>query len=200
MSVELVEKLSSELPEGKAKLRFLACAESVSESKLGRPTKYEDSHDYLILFHSAQGLSVTQIAVEFGVDRRTLYRWAERNESFRLSFKKGRDLSLSFYQDIQNSNLESHNLSMPAFLQLESILSKRYSQGQDMVELVGFDELKDDAQRVKLILSAMVGGQISVGAGLQCINAMKVAAELEMLPELQLQLDELKEKFKLNGE
>ena len=66
----------------------------------------------------------------------------------------------------------------------------------DSIEIPGFASAKDARERLNLILSAMTSGELSVAAGNQLINSMKLAEEIESIPELVQQLDELKEKLK----
>lgn len=194
MQDELATKLSTEL-SGAAKRRFdIACSDI-----LGRPTLYTPDHDVLVIYYSSLGYSTTQIIAEFGISRSTFYRWLKHNESFSNSYKKGRALSLAFYHDISNKNLMDSSFTMPQFLQLESIMSKRYGNGQDMVELPDFAE-KSCGERLEIILSGVSSGEINVGAASQLISALKQAEEIMSIPDLVDELDNLKEAMKSKGE
>ena len=202
MQDDLVKELAAKIPSDSQRRRFLACCHSVQEFKNGRPTKYDsEKHDALILYYSALGYSTSQISSELGVARSTIYYWMSSNESFRTAYKKGRNLSLSFYEELENGFAADSQTSMVQFLQVQSIIRKRFNGlDTDHIELPGFCDAKDDGERVKILLEAMTSGDMSVGAGLNIISAMKQGAEIEMLPELQMQLDILKEKLKQTGD
>ena len=199
MQAQLVTELADRLTDPDQKRRFEACCQEIV---LGRPTKYDASkHDALVIFYAAQGYSTTMIACEFGIARRTLYRWLHENETFRLSYKRARSLALGHWEKMQHKNLDAGNLSMPQFLQLESILRKRFNGlDADSVSIPGFAEAKTCAEQLSLVMSAITSSEVSVAAGLNIISAMKQAAEIESIPDLVQQLDDLKEKLKTLGD
>ena len=203
MSSEMVTELSAQIHNESQRRRFLACCTSLEEfKKNGRPTKYdEQTHPLLVLYFSALGYSTSQIACELGVCRTSIYNWIGTHPTFCTAYKKGRNLSLSFYEELENGFAGSSQTSMVQFLQVQSIIRKRFNGlDTDHMEIPGFSDAKDDGERVEIILAAMTSGNMSVGAGLNIINAMKQAHEIELLPELQMQLDLLKEKLKQTGD
>jgi hypothetical protein len=71
---QLRETLAETLPIMKAKRK--------APAKIGRPSKYTEETGMEILGLMASGFTVTEAADRLGIDRGTVYRWAERNPSF----------------------------------------------------------------------------------------------------------------------
>lgn len=67
----------------------------------GQPTKYRKSfHDADFIRLSKQGKTITQIALEWDVDRDSIYEWSRKHESFSCAIKKGRVYSEAWYMNI----------------------------------------------------------------------------------------------------
>jgi hypothetical protein len=67
----------------------------------GAPTKYrKDFHPDSFVELSRKGKSVTQIAYIWEVHKDTIYEWVKVHKEFSVSFKKGKDFTEAFWQDL----------------------------------------------------------------------------------------------------
>ncbi len=71
---QLRETLAETLPLMKAQRK--------EPTRTGRPSTYTDELGETILAYMASGFTVTEAADRLGIDRGTVYRWADRNPSF----------------------------------------------------------------------------------------------------------------------
>jgi hypothetical protein len=78
---QLRETLQEALPMEKAKR---------AETKIGRPTKYNDQIASDVLGLMADGYSLTEAADKLKINRSTIYRFAEANPSFAAALARGR--------------------------------------------------------------------------------------------------------------
>lgn len=67
------------------------------EHKTGRPTDYDPAHCDTVVELAENGLSFTELAVELGVARSTLYLWREQHPAFSDALEKAREKSMSWY-------------------------------------------------------------------------------------------------------
>ena len=63
----------------------------------GQPTKYKPEYCDTVIQLAEDGLSFTELAVELGVARATLYNWREENPEFLDALEKAREKSMSWY-------------------------------------------------------------------------------------------------------
>src|SRR4051812_17261864 len=64
----------------------------------GRPTKYQkEFHNADFIRLSKQGKSISEIALEWDIDRVTIYNWGNRYREFLHTIKKGRDFCEAWY-------------------------------------------------------------------------------------------------------
>ncbi len=66
----------------------------------GQPTKYKPEYCDKILVHMNQGLSFESFAATIGVHRETLYEWGRRHTAFSDAIKKGKELSLLYWEKL----------------------------------------------------------------------------------------------------
>jgi transposase-like protein len=70
-------------------------------AKAGQPTKYRrDFHNSDFIRLSKQGKNITQIALDWDVDRATIYEWAKRHKEFSDTLKKGRSFAEGWYTNL----------------------------------------------------------------------------------------------------
>ena len=79
---QLRETLAETLPLMKAQRK--------EPKKTGRPSKYTEETGLRILELMASGFTVTEAADRLGIDRGTVYRWAERNPSFAATLARAK--------------------------------------------------------------------------------------------------------------
>lgn len=79
---QLRETLAETLPLMKAQRK--------EPKKTGRPSKYTEETGLSILELMASGFTVTEAADRLGIDRGTVYRWAERNPSFAATLARAK--------------------------------------------------------------------------------------------------------------
>ena len=66
--------------------------------KIGRPSKYNPKCCDEVLELGAQGASIAQIAVHFGVHRESIFDWAKAHPDFSAALKRAFDLSQSWWE------------------------------------------------------------------------------------------------------
>lgn len=71
----------------------------------GRPTKYRPEMCEQIIELAGEGKSKTEIAVDLGVDRTTLDRWAEANPDFRIALTRAKQVEQAWWERIGRVNL-----------------------------------------------------------------------------------------------
>ena len=64
----------------------------------GRPTSYDPSYCDLAIEYGQQGMNKTEIAVELGVAKSTLYLWIQEHEEFSDAIKKAEHAAERWYQ------------------------------------------------------------------------------------------------------
>jgi len=163
---------------------------------IGRPSKYRgDYHPNTLLFYAVQGLSMTQIASEFGVCRSTLYEWAKTHEEFSDAFKTGHTLSQAYYEDIANQNVLNSSTSMPQFLSLESILAKRYglknTEAYSGGDLSSMQKMTPE-NKVHHLWAKYSDGKISAEQLNSLLQSIRAEADINLLPGMLAKIEELK--------
>ena len=67
----------------------------------GQPTKYQKQfHNEDFLRLSKLGKSITQIALEWDIDRGTIYEWANTHKEFSNTVKRGRTFAEGWYMNL----------------------------------------------------------------------------------------------------
>ena len=64
----------------------------------GRPTKYEPSYCQEAIDYLAQGKSVTQLSARIGVNKTTIYEWANVHPEFSNALRTGQELSEAYWE------------------------------------------------------------------------------------------------------
>lgn len=67
---------------------------------LGAPTLYSPAHCQAAVSLGEVGLDITEIAVRFGVARRTLYDWSEAHEEFAHALARAHEASEAYHHAI----------------------------------------------------------------------------------------------------
>lgn len=66
----------------------------------GRPTKYKEEYNKIALdLIGVQGKTVVEFAANVGVDKATVYRWAEKYPEFRASLTRAQDVSEAYWME-----------------------------------------------------------------------------------------------------
>lgn len=67
----------------------------------GAPTKYrKDFHNADFIRLSKQGKNITQIALEWDIDRDTIYEWGRKHKEFSVTIRKGRSCAEAWYTNL----------------------------------------------------------------------------------------------------
>tara|TARA_R100001530_G_scaffold129680_1_gene100140 strand:+ start:46 stop:624 length:579 start_codon:yes stop_codon:yes gene_type:complete len=188
---DLAKQLSAQLPE-REKRRYL---NAISEFSTGRPTLFDPAVTIpTALFHFAQGATVCQVCVELGISRSTYYLWTKTHEAFMDTHKKGRTLSRAMLESLAMDNIENPKFS---FLLLESRMRREFNLDETPnIEIEGFDDAKNDAERIMLVMSALATGKVSSSQALQLVQILKTVQEITTIPDLLSQLDNIKSRIK----
>lgn len=84
--------------------RFLPSKKKGDQSvnkRPGQPTKYrKDFHNEDFIRLSKQGKNITQIALDWDVDRNTIYEWGKVYKEFSNTLKKGRNYAEAWYMNL----------------------------------------------------------------------------------------------------
>ena len=84
-------------------------------AKAGRPTKYRaDFHPNDFIRLSKLGKNLTQIALEWDIDRDTIYDWGKKYPLFSGAIKKGRAFAEAWYVNIGQQAMmrEGHGVNV----------------------------------------------------------------------------------------
>ncbi len=79
----------------------------------GRPTKYNDKMPKAIEEALASGKSVTQFAAQIGVNRSSIYEWAQHHEEFSAALSRGQEASQAYWESELQSMMYDRNVNAP---------------------------------------------------------------------------------------
>ena len=77
----------------------------------GRPTKYNPSFDEKICELAEEGKGPAEWAYELGVDRSTLYRWAQEHDSFATAIARAKDYEMAAWERLARENIKDRNFN-----------------------------------------------------------------------------------------
>lgn len=66
--------------------------------KVGRPTDYRPEHCKTVLELAAGGAGPAEYAVQFGIDRATLYKWAAAHEEFGTALTRAKQIEQAWWE------------------------------------------------------------------------------------------------------
>jgi hypothetical protein len=170
-----------------------------NQYKLGRPSKYDEESACLTLIHSfAAGKTVAQTACALGICRATFYAWVNdpSKKAFSDTYKKGKLLAQSWFDDMATKQLlnPDHNWS---FLLFESAYKRRFQYTQDStVELPEDFKNCDYSEKLNFVFDALADGTITPEQTQALTTAIKTAADVDIIPELEERLFDLESKTK----
>ena len=79
--------------------------EAPKKRPVGRPSKYKPEFCERILELAAEGAGWSEYAAEFGIDRTTLYDWAESHEEFSTVLKRAKVLEQAWWESEARLNV-----------------------------------------------------------------------------------------------
>ena len=79
----------------------------------GRPTKYTDAMPEALFNAMSEGKSVTQFAAMIGVNRSTVYEWAERHQEFSDALTRGKEAGEAYWETELQSMMYSKEVNAP---------------------------------------------------------------------------------------
>lgn len=98
-------------------------AEAATKKRpVGRPSKYKPEYCEQIIELGKQGKSIAQMASFFDVDKASVYRWAEEEESFRTALARAKAHSQTWWEDKAQQHLGTRDFN--AQLWLKSVTSR----------------------------------------------------------------------------
>jgi len=65
----------------------------------GRPSKYNEAYDNLIIEEMSQGKSIAAFAAEIGVARSTIQEWEKQYPTFSVALKTGKAKCAAWWED-----------------------------------------------------------------------------------------------------
>lgn len=65
----------------------------------GRPSKYDPAYCEVAYNKLAEGFSVLGVAAEIGVNKTTLYEWADKHPAFSNALKAGQQAAAAWWED-----------------------------------------------------------------------------------------------------
>jgi hypothetical protein len=78
----------------------------------GRPTEYNgEEHCKIAIDLMSEGASITEVAAEIGVERKTLYNWMDKHPDFLHAIKRGEELSQAWWEKQGRTNLKDQAFS-----------------------------------------------------------------------------------------
>lgn len=89
---------------------------------VGRPTKYKPEYCEQIIELGKAGKSIAQMASFFDVDKASIYRWAEEDDTFRTALARAKAHSQNWWEEAAQNNLASRDFN--AQLWLKSVASR----------------------------------------------------------------------------
>lgn len=81
--------------------------------KMGRPTKYTKEMPARLIEAMSAGRSVLQFATEVGVDKATVYRWAEAHDEFRAALTRGKQAGEAYWEGELQQMMYSRDVNAP---------------------------------------------------------------------------------------
>jgi len=96
--------------------------DTTKKRPVGRPSKYKPEYCEQIIELGKQGKSIAQMAAAFDVDKASVYRWADEEETFRTALARARTYSQTWWEDKAQQNLGTRDFN--AQLWLKSVASR----------------------------------------------------------------------------
>ena len=78
---------------------------------IGRPTKFREEYCDLVCDLAAEGKGPAEWAYEIGVDRVTLYRWAETHSTFATAIARAKDYEQAAWERLARENIKDRNFN-----------------------------------------------------------------------------------------
>ena len=78
-------------------------------NKEGRPSKYKEEYNLIVLDMFKEGCSISEIALDLDISRQTIYYWAENIPEFSYTLKKGLEYSQGWWEKQGRTALYSNN-------------------------------------------------------------------------------------------
>lgn len=126
-------------------------------AKIGAPTKYrKDFHTQDFIRLSKKGLTLTEIALEWDVDRDSIYEWGRRHPEFSVAIKKGREFAEAAWTKlgrqamlgpVEGKDGKKHNVNLGYYVWLSKNLFKWSDRVEEKQEIK--TEVKDTTYRAE---------------------------------------------------
>jgi len=147
----------------------------------------------LMLRCCAAGYTLSMIAAEFGVSAFTLRNWRKQYPAFQEAYLQGKDMRRAHLDTAALSNLENPKFNDRL---LDGLYAREFRDqaGDAKVKIKGLSEATNEKERVLLVLDAISKGYLTAKQAKELLGSLKEAAELESIPELRQQLDDIKAK------
>jgi len=118
----------------------------------GRPTEYKEEYCRKLVMHMRDGMSFESFAPEVGVNRDTLYEWANKHEEFSDAKKTGSDFRLSWCETQMDSMITGKHQGNAALLifKMRNIEKKLYGDAETDKKVVNnnFNLSTDQANKI----------------------------------------------------
>ena len=105
----------------------------------GRPTKYEERFCDMIVAHMSEGLSKEAFAGVIGVDKGTIYNWAEKHEEFFNAIKRGEAACRLYYEKAGRSGMQGEIDGFNATTWVFNMKNRFHEEWRDRHEHTGQD-------------------------------------------------------------
>ena len=161
---------------------------------IGRPSKYTEEACDILAFGKSQGWSNSQVMAELGICQNTFYLWLKEHEEFSHTYKKAVQLQRTWFDQKVNEHLDvcSPNFSSANFLLLEATMKRRLAATPDPVDLPGLGSTEDTwGDKINIIFKGIEDGSISCEQAQTLLNGVKLASDINLLPDLEARLAEL---------
>lgn len=84
-----------------------------SEKRTGRPTRYTDEMPDALFKAMDEGKSITQFAAMIGVNRSTIYEWAEHHTEFSDALTRGKEAGEAYWETELQDMMYSKDVNAP---------------------------------------------------------------------------------------
>lgn len=161
--------------------------------KVCREGKYKEWMPSEILT-LAETHNFVDIAIKWGVSRRTLVNWAQdaRKPEFCDAYRMAKDRIFKRHIDLGLSGINDRNFNSRIWEHLARVLlMEEYKMA---VALPGFANASP-REKIKIIFGAVERGELKTTEVKELMDSLKCAAEIEKLSEMEIRIEELEKRM-----
>lgn len=157
---------------------------------MARPSEYKTEYCEKIIKLGEQGKHVAAYAAALNCSIETLYDWSRRHECFRYAFRRARDLSRAYWEDLGLSNVTNSDFQYKVW---EFNLRAKHGLGDKDRTFKGKLNIdQDDSLSTKCskLLDALNCGNLTADESVKLADTFTKVARIEEVEELKRKIEQ----------